>query len=102
MNGQLINQDTKKKKNILLWLDFDAYSYVNFGIANSLSKNNEFNFTAIVTTKQDISFFKNQNILQFKKLLYYPECYTNKSKVNIENIRSLEKKYNLNLWLDIL
>lgn len=90
-----------KKENILVWLDFDAYSYVNFGIANSLSKNKEFNLIGIVTTKQDISFFKNQNILKFEKLFYYPECYVNKSKVNIENIKSLEKKYNLNLWLDI-
>lgn len=100
-DNQLIDQISKKKKNILLWLDFDAYSYVNFGIANSLSKNNEFTFIGIVTTKQDISFFKNQNILKFEKLFYYPECYVNKSKINIKNIRSLEKKYNLNLWLDI-
>jgi hypothetical protein len=101
IDNQLVNDISKKKKNVLVWLDFDAYSYVNFGIANSLSKNNEYNFTGIVTTKQDISFFKNQNILKFEELLYYPECYINKSKINIENIRSLEKKYNLNLWLDI-
>ena len=58
-----------KKENILVWLDFDAYSYVNFGIANSLSKNKEFNLIGIVTTKQDISFFKNQNILKFEKII---------------------------------
>jgi hypothetical protein len=101
IDNQLINNTSKKKKNVLVWLDFDAYSYVNFGIVNSLSKNNEYNFTGIVTTKQDISFFKNQNILKFEKLFYYPECYVNKSKINIENIKLLEKKYNLNLWLDI-
>ena len=101
LNKQLMKNNSKKKKNILVWLDFDAYSYVNFGIVNSLSKNNEYNFTGIVTTKQDISFFKNQNILKFEKLFYYPECYVNKSKINIENIKLLEKKYNLNLWLDI-
>jgi hypothetical protein len=101
LNKQLMKNNSKKKKNILVWLDFDAYSYVNFGIVNYLSKNNEFNFTGIVTTKQDISFFENQNILKFEKLFYYPECYINKSATNIEKIQLLEKKYNLNLWLDI-
>ena len=58
-DNQLINQISKKKKNILLWLDFDAYSYVNFGIAKSLSKNNEFSFIGIVTTGKPQEIYSN-------------------------------------------
>jgi len=90
-----------EEKNILVWLDFDAYSYLNFGIINALSKLNNFNFFGIVTTKQDISFFEKQQLIPFKKIMYYPDCYINKSSFNIEKLKEFEKKYQLNIWSDI-
>ena len=51
-----IQLDTKKE-NIIVWLDFDAYSYINFGIIIELAKLDKYDFIGVVTTKQDISFF---------------------------------------------
>ena len=101
LEEKLVENIANKKKKILAWLDFDAYSYVNFGIINALSKIDDFDFIGIVTTEQDISFFQNQKIIKFNKLFFYPECYVGKSSYDIEKIKLFEKKYNLNLWLDI-
>ena len=97
-NIQLDNE----KENIVVWLDFDGYAYLNFGIIIELAKLNKFNFIGIVTTKQDISFFQNQKIIPFKKIIYYPDCYINKQNYNLENLREYEKKFKLNLSMDIL
>ena len=91
----------KMKENLLIWLDFDAYSYVNFGVIIELAKLDKFDFIGIVTTKQDMSFFENQKIIPFKKLIYYPDCYINKSDFSLEKLEKIEKKYELNLWSDV-
>lgn len=88
-------------ENVMVWLDFDTYAYINFGIISALSKLGNFNFIGVVTTPQDISFFQNQQIINFKKLLYYPECYVGKSSYDLENLKNIEKKYDLNVWLDV-
>lgn len=95
-----IQLDTKKE-NIIVWLDFDAYSYINFGIIIELAKLDKYDFIGVVTTKQDMSFFENQEIIPFKKIIYYPNCYINKKNYNIENLKNFEKKFGLNLWMDI-
>ncbi len=95
------NQPDTQNENIVVWLDFDAYAYINFAIISALSKLGKFNFIGIVTTQQDINFFQNQQIIPFKKLLYYPECYAGKSSFNLDNLNALEKKYDLNIWLDV-
>lgn len=95
------NKFDEENPNIVVWLDFDSYAYTNFGVMLALSKLKKFNLIGIVTTKQDISFFKNQKLIPFKKLIYYPSCYQNKSSFNIEKIKKFEKEFNLNLWLDV-
>jgi len=90
-----------EKENILVWLDFDAYSYVNFGAIIELAKLDKFDFIGIVTTKQDMSFFEHQKIIPFKKLIYYPDCYINKSDFDLIKLKEIEKKYELNLWSDV-
>ena len=94
-------ETNNKKENIVVWLDFDAYSYINFGIIIELAKLDKYNFIGVVTTKQDMSFFENQEILPFKKIIYYPNCYINKQNYNLENLREYEKKFKLNLSMDI-
>ena len=89
------------EKNILVWLDFDAYAYVNFGIIAALSKLDKFNFIGIVTNHENLSFFQNQQIIPFKKLIYYPDCYIHKSTFDLDKLKNFEKKYDLNLWLDV-
>jgi hypothetical protein len=90
------------RKNIVVWLDVDAYSYINFGIISALSKLDKYDFIGIVATKHDLDFFKNQTTIPFKELIYFPKCYYGKSSYNIEQLNKFEEKYNLNLWLDIL
>jgi len=92
---------SQNNKNILVWLDFDAYAYVNFGIISALSKLDKFNFIGVVATKPDLFFFKHQKIIPFKELLYYPDCYIGKSSHDIKKLKTFEQKYDLNLWLDI-
>ena len=90
-----------KKENIIVWLDFDAYSYINFGIISALSKLDKFNFIGIVANKENLSFFQNQQIIPFKKLIYYPDCYIGKSTFNLDNLKKFEERYDLNIWLDL-
>lgn len=89
------------RESVLVWLDFGPYAYVNFGIISELSKLGDFDFVGIVTTQQDVSFFQNQKIIQFKKLIYYPDCYINKSSFNLDNLKKFEEKYELNIWNDV-
>ena len=90
-----------EQENILVWLDFDAYSYMNFAIASELYKLTNANFIGLVTTKQDVNFFQNQKIMPFKKLMYYPECYINKKTYNMNNLKKYEKEFGLDIWKDI-
>jgi hypothetical protein len=89
------------RENIIVWLDFGAYAYINLGIISALSKLGKFNFIGLVATQEHISFFQNQRIVPFKELLYYPECYVNKPSFNLDNLINLEKKYDLHLWLNV-
>lgn len=100
-NNDVKNIQFKEKETILVWLDFGPYSYINLGIISELNKLGKFDFVGIITTHQDMSFFQKQNFVQFKKLLYYPECYIGKSSFNINNLKKIEEKFNLKLWLDI-
>ena len=101
------NLDNKSKKNqdneetILVWLESGPYPYTNLGIVSALSKLGKFNFIGIINSKQDISFLQKQNFVQFKKLLYYPDCYIGKSTFNLNNIKKIEEQFDLKLWLDI-
>ena len=98
-------KDPKKfdtsKKTVLVWLDFGAYPYFFLGIISELSKLDNYEFVGIITRKQDLSFFENQKIIHFKKLIYYPDCYIDKSVYNQTKLENYEKQYDLNLWLDI-
>ena len=76
-----------KSSNVLVWLDQGPYSYINLAVAESLSKLGEFNFFGIVATHQDLNFFKNQKIIPFNEIMYYPDCYINKSSINIDYLK---------------
>ena len=90
-----------ESSNVLVWLDQGPYSYINLAVANSLSQLNTFNFFGIVATHQDIDFFNKQKIIQFNEILYYPDCYINKSSFDIAYLKNSEKEFDLNLWLDV-
>jgi len=100
-SSKLDNNSELARENIVVWLDFGAYAYINLGIVYALSKLDKFNFIGLVATREHISFLQNQRLVSFKELLYYPECYINKSSSNLDNLVNLEKKYDLNLWLNV-
>lgn len=95
------SNDEDVKQKVVVWLDFDAYAYITFGIITELSKIGDFDFIGIVTTKQDMEFFQKQKIVKFKELFYYPDCYINNNSYNIENLKRFEDEYELDLWLDL-
>ena len=90
-----------EKETMLVWLDFGPYPYVHLGIIAKLSKLEKFNFIGIITRKQDIEFFEKQEFVKFKKLLYYPDCYIKKTSFNLNNLKKIEDKFGLNVWLNI-
>lgn len=96
-----VSASGKAKRNVVVWLDFGPYAYINFGIISALSKLEQFNFIGIVTTKSDVDFFQKQGIVSFNKLLYYPDCYIGKPKFDLDKIASFEKQLGTNIWLDV-
>ena len=90
-----------EKETMLVWLDFGPYPYLHLGIISKLSELERFDFIGIITRKQDMSFFEKQKIIKFKKLIYYPDCYINKSTYNMNNLKNIEDKFDLNIWLNI-
>ena len=95
------NMSENKPSNVLVWLDQGPYSYINLAVVESLSKLDEFNFFGIVATHQDLDFFNNQKIIPFNEIMYYPDCYINKSSIDIDYLKKSEKDFDLNLWLDV-
>ncbi len=87
--------------NIIVWLDFGPTAYINFGIASALSKIDKCNFIGIVSGKQDVSFFQNQQMTPFQKLFYYPDCYMGKLTFDLDKLKKFEEKFDLNIWSDI-
>jgi len=95
------NQTSTQNENVIVWLDFGPTAYINFGITSALSKIDKCNFIGIVSDKQDVNFFQNQQITHFQKLLYYPDCYMGKSTFDLDDLKKFEEKFNLNIWSDI-
>lgn len=91
----------EKIRKCLVWLDNGPYSYLNYGIATSLNKMSNYEFYGMSVTKKDFEFLKKQHTINFKELFYYPQCYIEKKSIpDIDYLRDIEKKYELNLWLD--
>jgi hypothetical protein len=90
-----------EKETIIVWLDFDAYSYFQLGVISELSKLENFDFIGIINRKQDMEFFEKQEFVKFKKLLYYPNCYIGKSTFDIDNLKKIEDEFGLNISLNI-
>jgi hypothetical protein len=98
---KIISDENPIKETVIVWLDFDAYSYFHLGVISKLSKLGKFDFIGIITRKQDMEFFEKQEFVKFKKLFYYPDCYIKKSTFNIDNLKKIEDDFDLNIWLNI-
>jgi len=84
-------------KKLLFWIDDGL---IQFGAANFLQDKIDYDFYAIYDTNHITkTFFKNQNFIKFKKVWFFREHLTNKTnKPDLTYLKSIEKKYGLNLW----
>ena len=83
-------------KKILFWLD---PSLVDFCIAKALQDKKNYEKYAIIETNKARSFYENQDLVSFKKLWYFRDCFSNlHSEPNLEYLEKFEKKYKINLW----
>ena len=86
-------------KKVLVWLD-GPYGYLHYGIARKLSFLDNYDFFGLVSYERDLNFYETQNLIKFKELHYYPNCYIeNSSKPDLEYLQQMENELNLNFWL---
>ena len=84
-------------KKILFWIDD---GFVQFGVANFLQKQSDHELYCIYDTNHVTkNFFKSQNFINFKKSWIFRDFLEPNNKTfDLEYLKEVEKKYNLNLW----
>lgn len=80
---------------VLLWLDFDCYSYIVLGLAKALDRHNANQYVGICATKTDYEFFKKQDIIDFTDLRYYPDSYNCSEGYDMDHLTRLAVKYGI-------
>jgi len=82
---------------ILFWIDMWFFHY---GIAKSLQKKYDCEVSAIIDVgEKEKIFFKKQNFVNFHKKWFFSEHVKNlKKKPNLQYLKLIEQKYQLNIW----
>lgn len=85
------------KDRILFFID---NWFVNFGMARSLQKKYDSDLFAIIDFDDKAKqFFQKQKLVKFQKIWNYTDFVSKSSKKpDIEYLKSIEKKYRINLW----
>lgn len=84
------------KDKVIFWLDQD---FMYYGIAFYLQKKYDYDSFAIIdTTNKTKKFFKEQDLVKFKKTWYYFDNISKDKKNDLEYLKNFEKKYKINLW----
>lgn len=86
---------------ILLWFDFDCYTYINLGVGKELANNNNTEFIGVVATKPDYEFLKQGTVLDMDELWYYPDSYNHPKEYDPVLLGVMAKKYNLSTWVQL-
>ncbi len=82
--------------NILFWV---SGALTTFCLAHYLQKKTDSNFFAIIDTyDKPRVFFKNQNLVTFKKTWFYHDFFKNIKKPDLKYLSNFQKKYDINLW----
>ena len=83
--------------NIVFWIDGD---FLPFVVGHFLQKKHTGDFFAIIDTAEKTKiFFKEQKLVNFKKVWDYNYHILPKSEYDVDYLLAFEKKYNINLWL---
>ena len=85
------------EQKIIFWID---EGYIPFCIANFLKEKIHSKFFAIFDINYVTSnFFKSQKLINFEQSWFFREnISTHKHPVDIEYLKQIEKKYQINLW----
>ncbi len=87
-------------KKILLWI---TPNLLNFGIANSLQENNDYELYSIIDTPDNSKpFFLNQQIVNFSKKWFYHDQINELHNYDLDYLKKFEEKYSINLWLELI
>ena len=86
------------KPRLLVWIDS---RFSTFGLAKSLQEMFDCElFSIIEITDKPKKFFKEQQIVKFKKMwFYYDFILKTKRKPDLNYLKSIEEKYKISLWL---
>ena len=86
------------KPKLMFWIDMN---FLYFGLAESLQKMFDCElFSIIEVTDKPKKFFSEQKLVNFKKIWFYHDHIKNINQVpDLEYLKSIEKKYGINLWL---
>jgi len=80
----------------LFWIDGALTTYC---LSYYLQKKIDSDFYAIVDAyEKPKSFFKNQSLVEFKKIWFYHDYFQHLSKPNLDYLSNFEQKYDINLW----
>lgn len=84
--------------NIVFWL---TGQMIHFGIAKSMQEKHDCNLFAIIDIgNEPKKFYSKQQIVKFQKTWFYHDHISPKNKKpDIEYLKQIEKKYNLDLWV---
>ncbi len=84
------------KDRILFYIDGWFFHY---GIARELQKKYDCEISAIVDVEDKTKkFFQNQHMVSFKNIWYYLDNISLDKEYNYDYLKSIEKKYNIDLW----
>ena len=77
------------KDKVIFWLDQD---FTYYGIANYLQKKADCDFFAIIDVTNKVkTFFKEQELVEFKKTWYYFENISRNEEIDLEYLQNFEK-----------
>ena len=81
---------------IIFWI----YDLMYFGIAKFMQEKHNGEFSAIVdVTNKPKKFYQQQKIVNFTKTWFYHDHIITDKKADLSYLKSIEEKYDINLWL---
>ena len=85
-----------RNRKIIFWED---QGFLQYSIAFWLQKKLDYKMYAIVdTTDRTKTFFQNQKQINFQKIWFLHDNILKNKKPDLNYLKSIEKKYNLNIW----
>ena len=85
------------KPKLLFWLNT---AFIHFSLAYYLQSKMDADFFGIIDTNNKPKvFFKNQKLVDFKKIWFYHDrIKKNQQKIDLDYLANFEKTYKINLW----